>query len=202
MSRLILVRHGESAGNRDRIFALDPHALPLTELGYAQARDAARLIAAHFNPEVVVSSPYLRARETARVIADSLRLAVEVEPDLYERDMGAHKGLSYDSMASASDYDPMRPWAWTPRGGESYQQVQARAAPVLDRLASAHPSREVVVVSHGGVMLTLWAHVTGRWESAHVAPNCGVLLVEHGPSGYSMPRVIDDDPARAHDVGG
>jgi broad specificity phosphatase PhoE len=191
MGNLILVRHGESAGNRERIFALDPHSLPLTELGYAQARAAARIIASDFAVQVVISSPFVRARETARTIGETLQLPVTVEPNLYERDVGAHKGLSYDSLEGAADYDALRPWAWTPRDGESYVQVQTRVAPILDRLAAEHPSQDVVIVSHGGVMMTLWAYVTGDWNTAPIAPNCGLIVVAHGPKGYSAPQVID-----------
>jgi broad specificity phosphatase PhoE len=191
MGNLILVRHGESAGNRDRIFALDPHSLPLTERGYAQARAAAAIIAQNFDAEVVISSPFERARETARMIAEALQMPVAVEPNLYERDVGAHKGLSYDSLEGAADHDALRPWAWRPREGESYLQVQARVAPILDRLAAEHPSKDVVIVSHGGVMMTLWAHVTGHWEAAPIAPNCGLIVVAHGPQGYGAPQVID-----------
>jgi 2,3-bisphosphoglycerate-dependent phosphoglycerate mutase len=191
MANLILVRHGQSAGNRDRIFAMDPHSLPLTELGYAQARAAARIIAEDFDAHVVISSPFVRARETARTIADALHLPVAVEPNLYERDVGAHKGLTYDSLEGAPDYDTLRPWAWRPREGESYLDVQARVAPILDRLAAEHPSEDVVIVSHGGVMMTLWAHVTGDWEAAPIAPNCGLIVVAHGPQGYGAPQIID-----------
>jgi probable phosphoglycerate mutase len=195
MGKLILVRHGESAGNRDRIFATAPYELPLTELGYAQAAGAARMIAARFTPNLVVSSDMLRARETARVIAGALGLPLQLEPRLHEREIGAHRGLSYDSFLGEPDYDPQRPWIWKPRNGESYEDVQARVGPVLDRLAAEHPASDIVVVSHGGVMACLWAYVTRRWEGAHVPPNCGIILVEHGVRGYDTPRVIAGESA-------
>jgi broad specificity phosphatase PhoE len=201
VSRLILVRHGESSGNRDRIFATHPRSLPLTELGYRQAHLAAKRIGELFRPELVVASAYLRASETARIIAGALALPLEIEPNLHEREIGAHRGKSYDSFFTEPDYDPQRPWAWKPQGGESYEEVQARAAPILDRLAAAHPARDVVVVSHGGVMTTLWAYVSGTWDNAHAPPNCGMVLIEHGPQGYSKPRVIDA-AGEAADAGG
>jgi len=198
---LILVRHGESSGNRDRIFATSPHDLPLTELGYRQAREAAERIGQLFRPELVVTSAYLRAHETARVIAGALELPLEVEPNLHEREIGAYRGRPYDSFLTEPDYDPQRPWAWKPQDGESYEEVQARVGPILDRLAAAHPARDVVVVSHGGVMTTLWAYVAGTWEEAYVPPNCGMVLIEYGPQGYSKPQVIDA-VGRAQDAGG
>src|ERR1700761_5301935 len=178
MSKLILVRHGQSAGNRDRIFAASPHELPLTELGYRQAHDAARVIAARFAPPRVISSSMVRASETARVIANALRLPLQLEPNLHEREVGAHRGLSYDSPLSDPDFDPQRPWAWKPRDGESYEDVQARVGPILDRIAAEHPDSDTVVVSHGGVMACLWAYATRSWDGAHVPPNCGIVLVE------------------------
>jgi broad specificity phosphatase PhoE len=190
MSKLILVRHGESSGNRDRIFATSPHDLPLTELGYRQAHEAAQRIGHLFRPELVVTSAYLRASETARIIAGALALPLEIEPNLHEREIGSHRGRPYDSFLTEPDYDPQRPWVWKPQGGESYEEVQARAAPVLDRLAAAHTARDVVIVSHGGVMTTLWAYVAGTWDEAYVPPNCGMVLIEYGPQGYSKPQVI------------
>lgn len=201
MSRLILVRHGESAGNLERIYATSPHDQPLTELGYRQAHEAAKRIAQLFRPELVVTSAYLRASETARIIAGALGLPLEIEPNLHEREIGTHRGRPYDSFLAEPDYDPQRPWAWKPEGGESYEDVQARVGPILDRLAAAHTRKDVVVVSHGGVMTTLWAYVAGTWKDAYVAPNCGMVLIEHGPQGYSKPQVIDAAES-ARDAGG
>jgi broad specificity phosphatase PhoE len=192
MGRLILIRHGESVGNRERIFAINPHELPLTELGYQQAREAGGLIAQRFEVELVVASPYVRAHETARVIAEVLGVPVEIEPNLYERDVGALRGKSYDSVRTAAEYDRERPWDWRPEGGESFRDVEARVGPILDRLAHAHRSRDVAVVSHGGVMMTLWAYITRNWDGAHVPRNCGMILVEHGFDGYAAPQVLGD----------
>jgi broad specificity phosphatase PhoE len=193
MGKLILVRHGESVGNRAQIFTTTPHELALTDLGHEQAREAGLKIAKLFRTELVVSSPYIRARETARIIAEILKLPVEIELRLHERDVGSLKGQPYESVFATPGYDPKRPWLWQPPDGESFDQVKARVAPVLDRLAATHPSRDVVVVSHGGVMMALWAHVTGVWDNAHVPPNCGIILVEHDRNGYSQPQVIGNE---------
>jgi broad specificity phosphatase PhoE len=201
MGRLILVRHGESEGNRQRVFAENTEELPLTELGYGQAQVVAQRIASHFRTERIVSSPYVRARETARVIAERLGLPVEVVPALHEREVGAFRGQPYASMRSAPDYDVQRPWAWAPKGGESFVDVQARVGPILDRLAAATRGRDVVIVSHGGVMLTLWAYVTGQWAALHTPPNCGMVIIEHDVRGYAMPQVFGHVESAAHEGG-
>jgi broad specificity phosphatase PhoE len=198
MSKLILVRHGESAGNLERIYALSPHDQPLTELGYRQANEAAKRISQLFSPELVVTSAYLRASETARIIAGALGLPLEIESNLHEREIGAHRGRPYDSFLAEPDYDPQRPWAWKPQGGESYEDVQGRVGPILDRLAAAHTRKDVVIVSHGGVMTALWAYVAGTWDGAYAPPNCGMVLIEYGAQGYSKPQVIDAAESAQH----
>jgi broad specificity phosphatase PhoE len=201
MGNLILVRHGESTGNRVRMFAPDPQELPLTELGYAQARAAAHRISELFDAKMVVASPFLRAQETARIIAAVVAAPLRTEPDLYERDVGIFRGQSYDSLAQARGYAADRPWTWRPEGGESYEDVMARVAPVLDRLARENRDSDVVVVSHGGVMMTLWAYLVGGWSAVHAPPNCGIVQVQHGPQGYLAPKVIGEVSA-ARDAGG
>jgi broad specificity phosphatase PhoE len=201
MGNLILVRHGESEGNRQRIYATNTHELPLTQRGYQQAQQAANTIATRFRAALVVSSPYVRARETARVIAERLGLPLEIEPNLHEREVGTLRGQPYGSILAAPGYNAQRPWEWKPDGGESFEEVKARVAPILDRLAREHGNRDVVVVSHGGVMMTLWAHVTGRWDAAHVPANCGLVLIAHDAAGYSKPQVVGDATGAA-DAGG
>ena len=58
-----------------------------------------------------------------------------------------------------------------------------------------------MVVSHGGVMMALWAHVAGRWEQAHAPPNCGIVVIEHDATGYAPPRVVGTAGSDA-DTGG
>ena len=192
MAKLILVRHGQSTGNAERVYATNPHALALTELGEQQACEAGRKIGKLFRPELVVASSYLRAEWTGRLIAEVLGLPLMIEQNLHERDAGLFMGKAYDSIASADGYDPKQPWLWRPPKGESLEDVKDRAAPVIDRLAAAHRDRDVVVVSHGGVMYALWAHFTGGWEGAQIPQNCGIVEVEHDGLRYGSPVVIGD----------
>ena len=189
MGKLILVRHGESEGNRTRTFTTSADAA-ITDLGREQARAAAFLIKSRFAPSLIVSSPYLRARETARIIAEVLGLQVEIEHAFREQSLGRLAGQSYDSIREDPSFIPDRSWEWRPPEGESQHDVRLRTAPVLDRFAKEHPDRELLIVSHGGVMRALWAHVTGQWEGAHIPANCGIVLVEHNAGAYLPPRVI------------
>src|ERR1700680_1337130 len=193
--KLIMVRHGESEGNRDRRFTISAE-VPLTELGRQQAREAAERIAKRFAPDRIISSPYRRARQTSEIIASELGLPIEVVHDLHERDLGVLKGESYDLLRDLagqdSGYDPKRGWLWRPEGGESYEDVRQRVSVAIDQIRQRYPDQELVVVSHGGVMLSMWAHLTGAWEGAHLPPNCGIVLIEHEPDRLHQPKIITD----------
>lgn len=198
MGRLILVRHGESEGNVARVFTTTPITLALTEAGRRQAREAAARIRALASPLAVIASPYVRARDTGIIIAEELSLPFEIREGLHERETGSFAGKPYESIYAAPDYDHSRPWSWVPPGGESYEHVRARVGPILDELIARFAGGDVVVVSHGGVMVSMWAHMTGGWEGAHVPANCGIVLVEHQAGRYLKPQVIDDSQSQRH----
>ena len=198
MGKLILVRHGQSEGNRIRHFTNSPDAA-ITELGRRQALEAALRIKTSFRPHRVIASPYFRARETARIIAEQFNLLVEIEDDFREQNLGAVAGKPYEVVRDDPSFDPARSWQWRPPGGESHEDVRIRSAPALDRIALAHPEADVVIVSHGGVMRALWAHVTGVWDGAHIPANCGIIVVEHEAGRFGAPVVIggeQDEAAR------
>jgi len=201
MGKLILVRHGESEGNVTRIFTTRPMTLALTGRGREQARAAAHTIRRVAEPRYVFASVYARARDTGMIIAAELGLPFETRENLHERETGEYAGKPYESIFEADGYDHARPWIWTPPGGESYVHVRNRVAPVLDDLMARFPSEDVVVVSHGGVMFAMWAHVTGQWEGSRVTPNCGIVVVEHRDGRYLAPALIGDS-APERDAGG
>lgn len=192
MGRLLLIRHGESEGNRDRCFTPHP-AIPLTAAGRAQAQAAAQWIRGRYDPGAIVSSPFARARETAAILASALGLAFTIEPDLRERSYGGFAGESYDTPRPG--YDPTAYWTWQPPGGEALEEVLARAGAALDRVARVAGVDDVLVVSHGAVMLVLWRHVTGTWAEPRVVPNAGVLEVEYRDGAYVAARRVGPDRA-------
>ena len=191
MGRLLLIRHGESEGNRDRVFCRTPD-VPLTEEGRCQARAAGEWIAERYAPVRIVTSPFARARQTADILAGVLGLAVVVEPGLRERSYGELAGQPYGAVRAHPDYDPGVYWQWCPPGGESLVEVAARAGEVLDRVARSAPGDDVVIVSHAAVMAALRCHVTGAWERGRVTPNAGIALVEHRDGAYLGLQLLGD----------
>lgn len=184
MGRLLLIRHGESEGNRQRIFTPSTET-PLTAAGVRQAEAIRDRLLREFDVRRVVASPFRRARHTAEIIAAPNDHMINIESDLRERHWGALIGRPYHEVRSAPDFDPTVYWQWRPPGGgETMEDVLKRTGPVLDRLAAALPHHDQVIVSHGGVMHALWRHVTGEWRAGRVVDNAGLVVVEHHEGRY------------------
>jgi broad specificity phosphatase PhoE len=197
MGKLIMVRHGESEANRSRIFAASGE-VPLTEVGRRQAQELAERISSRLRPQRIVSSKFKRALQTAEIIAAGLQLPLEVVEGLQERDLGYLKGRPWAEMPEASAeaanfLKSEEQWFWRPEGGESYEEVRRRAVAVLLALGERYPQEAVVVVSHGAVMLSVWAHLAGGYRHARVPRNCGIMAIEHGEGGLGSLQVFEDD---------
>jgi probable phosphoglycerate mutase len=193
MGHVVLIRHGESEGNRDRVFTPTPE-VPLTDVGREQVRAAASWIAARYAPARIVTSPFRRARQTADILAERLTAPVLVEDDLRERSYGELAGQPYALARATPGWDPAAYWEWCPPGGgERLVDVATRAGAALDRIVAAAGDWDVVVVSHGAVMTALWRHVTGVWRTGRVARNAGIMVVEHRTACYGATAAIEEE---------
>jgi broad specificity phosphatase PhoE len=146
---LLLVRHGVTQYNTDRIF-MGHGPVPLSATGRSQIeRLAERLTAAP--PTRIVTSDIVRARESAEIISERLGLSFETEPLLREVDVGRARGISYAEAAARwpDVFDPCGE-ARFPEG-ESFAEVADRAAAYL-RSAIRGDSGTLLVVTHGGVI--------------------------------------------------
>lgn len=188
--RLILVRHAESEGNATRTFTSSPE-VPLTEHGREQARRTGALLRERFRPVRLVSSPYRRALQTAELIGERIGLRIEIEGAVREQHFGELAGRPYEASADTPGFGELPRWEWRPPGGETLTEVRARAAPVLARLAREHVGEEIVVVTHGGTILALWAHLIDSWEEARSVGNADVCLVPHDGRRLGAPTVMD-----------
>lgn len=170
MTRILLVRHGESEWNAAGRWQgqADP---PLTELGRRQAKAAAATIGV---VDLVATSDLQRAQATAEIIAGELGVGpVLVDPDLRERDAGAWSGLtraeiherwpgylSDDPVVRGAPDPTERP---RPPGWEADEHLLARALDAVHRLALAVGSGSVLAVTHGGLVYAIEAHVGEPW---------------------------------------
>jgi len=161
-TRLIAVRHGETAWNVDtRIQGqLD---IGLNATGVWQARRAGAALADE-PIGVVYASDLSRAWQTAQAIAEPHGLAVQPEPRLRERAFGKFEGMSFAEIEATLPVQAKR-WRerdpeFEPEGGESLLTFRDRVTGVASELAARHPGELVVLVAHGGVMDVLYRAAT------------------------------------------
>jgi len=163
MTRLILVRHGQSTWNaQGRIQGwADP---PLDDTGQEQARRLARRLAAEEQDiSALYSSPLLRARQTAEAIGLALGLTVQTDDRLKENDVGLLAGLTGDEVEQQfPEWIAARrasvEWM-VPPGGEDRDTFLERAVAVMGDIVTHHPDQSVAVVSHGGTLGVYLAHL-------------------------------------------
>jgi broad specificity phosphatase PhoE len=182
--RVILVRHGETAWNREPRFQ-GWRDIPLSPEGRVQAEQTARALAA-CGAAAVYASPLARARETAEIIAKPHRLTVTVDEAFREMSFGAWEGLTVDE-ARAAFPEQYRAWREAPatvrfEGGEYLAAVAARALPGLARLREAHAGEPVVLVSHGIIVRLIVLDALGlgveRLRAVHATP-AGITEIEY-----------------------
>lgn len=161
--RLILVRHGETACNRQEIW----HGwdeCELTERGLSQAEAVAdRLAGEHI--DAVYSSPSRRAFQTAAAIARPHGLTPIVEEGLRERNAGDFEGMALPEVEAISptvwaDRDADL-WGWSPPGGETFAQVLSRVRETVERIRARHEGQTVVVATHMGPVRVLICELAG-----------------------------------------
>lgn len=151
-----LIRHGQTDWNlQGRMQGRTD--IPLNATGRDQAMTAGRRIADSGDGwDLVVSSPLGRARETASIIAETLRVPLEGEyEDLVEQDFGEAEGsLVTDALAQWPDrFFP---------GMESDEAVGPRGVEALGRIQGDHGSARVLVVAHGTFIRHTMSTISGH----------------------------------------
>jgi broad specificity phosphatase PhoE len=234
-TRLWIVRHGQSAGNiaRDLAHAEGAHRIPLdirdvdvplSLLGERQAEALGRWFAqgeGNGTPDVILASPYLRARETAR----RFREAGGADPDepicaderLREKEFGILDGLTTAGIRAVMPEQAefrriLGKFYHRPPGGESWCDVIFRLRSLMDTVSLHHRGRSVMIVAHQVVVLCLRYVIENLSEEEILAidregdvANCSVTkyafdpaLGKNGGLGlvrYNVTAPVEEDPA-------
>ena len=157
-TRIVLIRHGESVAQVERILSGHDSCRGLSDRGRAQAgalKD--RLVASgELEPvDAAFTSNLTRAIETAAILAPALHGPAPVaECDWCEIRAGAAEGLTWDEFEAQYPPvgDPADPYRRRMPGSETWAEFFVRAGARLRRVADEHPGERVVVVCHGGIV--------------------------------------------------
>jgi len=209
-STLWIVRHGQSAGNVARdaaeaagLFVIDIAErdidVPLSELGHEQAQALGRWfgsLPSDRKPQVVLTSPYVRARQTTRGLMaaaglDPKQVRVRVDERLREKEFGLLDRLTVHGIRDkypelAAQRVHVGKFYFRPPGGESWCDVILRLRSVIEMVSREHAGQRVLVVAHQ-VIVNCMRYLLENLEEHEIlaldrrgdVPNCGVTSYEY-----------------------
>ena len=214
--RLWLVRHGQSQGNvaRDAADEAGAHEIgieirdvdvPLSTLGVEQAKSAGRWFAAlsrEERPQIILSSPYVRARQTAEFIckegALSEKAKTVVDERLREREFGIFDrlttlGIRERFPEEAAHRRRLGKFYHRPPGGESWADVVLRLRSMLNTINLHYCDKRVLIVCHQVVVLC-FRYILEELDEAAILGidrqsdvlNCGIAVYEFEPDAKGL----------------
>lgn len=190
-TRLLVVRHGRTAWNAQGL--IQGHRdIGLDDAGLRQA-DALADALAEAGVQAIYTSDLPRAQQTAAPLAARVGLPLRPDAGLRERAFGDFEGLSFAAVDACWPEQAAR-WrrrdpAFGAPGGETLRQFHARAVPAALRLARAHAGKQIVLVTHGGVLDLLYREATGQpLEAPRSWPlaNAGINRLLHADQGLRL----------------
>lgn len=182
MTRIVLVRHGQTEWNRHDRFRghID---VGLNATGTRQAAEAGATIARRYHVSAIYSSPLSRAASTAAEIGRATEIPITTLAAITDFSYGEWEGKTPEEVAVAYP-DAFRLWNERPHlaqlpGGESLEQLRDRACTAIEELAASRAGQTIVVVTHRMVAKVLACHFLGL-------PNSRVWNLEMATASISL----------------
>ncbi len=186
VTKLFLIRHGQSAGNAEGRFG-GHGPTPLSMLGEQQAEITAMVMAKE-GISAIYSSDLRRAVQTAEPLSKLLGIPVTATAAFRERHVGVLEGLTFDE---SKEHHPKDYYALVNRNvhhvitkGESYRHLLRRTTGQLWEILRRHQGEKVAVFSHTGAICFMTLHLMGavRRDTKQtpwiVTSNCGINRFE------------------------
>ena len=215
--RLYLVRHGQSRGNvaRDAADEAGLHEIgidlrdvdvPLSDLGVKQASAAGRWFASlpgDERPEIILSSPYVRTKQTAEIICRQGALAggparTIIDERLREREFGIFDRLTAFGIRErfpdeAAHRRRLGKFYHRPPGGESWADVILRLRSMLNTINLQYSNKRLLIVCHQVVILCFRYILEGldeetilRIDKEGEVLNCGIAAYDFNPDPHGI----------------
>ncbi|MFO1218700.1 MAG: histidine phosphatase family protein [Burkholderiaceae bacterium] len=185
--KLVLVRHGRP----DEDDATRPHDPGLRDDGWRQARAVARLLAGE-RVDRIVSSPLLRARQTAEPLAERLKLPVDIVDGWAEADRGSARYRSTETLRAMGEEKWQRFLADPVRfvGGDPERFVADVLGALTAVLDAARADDQVVIFTHGLPINVVLSRLLGLQRIVHFQPFYGSMtrLRARGTGGQALQR--------------
>ena len=200
MTKLILIRHGQSEANLEGRFA-GFYDAPLTALGEKQAALSGAYVAEHYKVSRVYASDLKRAYFTGKAAADACGVEILSEPRLREISAGVWEGMLFADIVEkyAEDFDrflkdPGNAYA---TGGETVSEMSARVMEALLEIAERHEGETVVLASHATPIRAIQTMVTygelPRMKELPWVSNASVSVLNYENGKFEFELISYDD---------
>lgn len=195
MTTVVLVRHATTSTTGKRLYGQSP-GHDLDERGQRQAEAAAERLRG-LAVDAVYSSPLERAQQTAKPIARAAGVRVRTRKGLIEPDVGDWTGKALGQLRRRKEWRVVQraPSRFRFPGGESFRQLQQRAADEVEGLAREHPDGRIVCVSHADVIKVIVAHFIGLHldllQRLDISP-ASITTLHLDPGGATMLLGLND----------
>ncbi|MBP3415002.1 MAG: histidine phosphatase family protein [Clostridia bacterium] len=184
MTKLIIVRHAEAAGNKERYFQGHTDG-KVSEKGRLQLEKLSERFA-DIPFDAIYSSPLSRAVETAEAINRYMKLPITTDDRLMEINGGCWEGNKWADLPTLYPEQAYNwsaaPWDFDPDGGESMRECYARLSEAIKDIAAQNDGKTVAIASHGCAIRVLlcWAKgwVIERLNDVEWCDNTGINIVE------------------------
>lgn len=155
MTRLFLIRHGNTVDEETKKIYKGRTDIPLSRTGILRMHGAASFLSA-FTLDRIYTSTLSRSIDSGRIIATGQGTDIEVTPAFDEVDFGVWEGLSFEEIRERYPED-LRLWlkdpaTYPPPRGESFKKAQKRGMGRLRKIMREHTGRQVGIVAHAGIL--------------------------------------------------
>lgn len=165
MTKIILLRHGQSVANIDGVFVGHIDA-PLSDLGKNQAMATAKYVAENYKVDTVYASDLKRAYCTGKAVADLTGKEIVKEKNLREIYAGKWENEKFDELLFKF---PKSYGLWlenigksSPEDGESVMELQNRIVDAITKIAKENEGRTVVIATHATPIRVFETFVKGK----------------------------------------
>lgn len=200
MVTLILVRHGESKANHERIFA-GHYDAELQDRGLEQAKKTAEYLSANYKIDKVYASDLKRAFATGKCIADLAGVEIIPSKNLREIRAGKWDGMKFDDISKiyAEEYAVWRNDIGRAQAteGESVAELSRRVMDELTKIAKENDGKTIAIATHATPIRAVQSLVqTNGLEKMKDIPwvsNASVSVLEYCDGKWSFKSVSEDE---------
>jgi len=179
MTRLILLRHGQTYKNVSGMLHSRSDSSVLTLEGREQVKKASAVLKEQ-SADVVYCSKESRALESASVVVQTCVVPLHTVLGLEERNWGVYEGHPWSHVKAVLDKLTLEErYLYVPEGGESWKGFEERTMGAVNKILTENVNKNIVVVTHGGVIRVLMPYLLSvpKEESFKYDPDNASLTI-------------------------